>query len=259
MVRGDNVTCEATMLDGLNFRLPEMPLFLEEVNLPKTVARHLAGQTVTVRVLPEEQASTRQLEVPDDYPVIVKPDSTVWNDFRSVRILLRGDDGGTWRLPRHWLYELPPSLAIHDPLRQGLAWVEELNLPHAWDLLEVNIPARIAARCSGAITKVFMKATMTGPAEVYWRDPEESVWRIPASWRRRRIMLPNVAIMMEPGVPDSIAQTFAHKIVSVNYHPGSLCCLAEHFRFRDDDGGKWPVRITECTVVRFGNGPECSV
>ncbi len=246
------------MHDDLELRLPEMPVLLEEVNLPQALARNLAGQTVEVRVLPEEQASSRQLEVPDDYPVIVKPDGTIWNDFRPVRILLRSDDGGTWRLPRHWLYEPPQSLAIHDPVSRGLAWVEELNLPHAWDLLEVNIPARVAAQCSGAITQVVVKAAVAGPVEVYWRDPAKVMWRIPASWRRRRIQLPAAAMLMAQGVPDSIAQAFAYRIVSVNYHPGSLCCLAEYFRFRDDDGGKWPVRIADCTVVGFGNGPEHS-
>ena len=246
------------MHHDLELILPELPVLLEEVNLPQAFARHLAGQTVKVRVLPEEQASARQLEVPDDYPVIVKPDGTIWNDFRPVRILLDSDDGETWRLPRHWLYERPQSLAIHDPLSRGLACVEELNLPHAWDLLEVNIPARVATQCSGAITQVVVRAPVAGPVEVYWRDPAEVVWRIPASWRRRRIQLPNAAILMEQGVPGSIAQFFSHRIVSVNYHPGSLCCLIEHFRFRDDDGGKWPVRITDCTVVGYGNGPEHS-
>lgn len=246
------------MHDERDLRLPTLSALLEEINLPRALARSLAGQTVKVQFFAEEQAFARRLQVPDDYPVLVKKDGTIWNDYRPVRLQMSVDGSETWRLPRHWLYVSPEPPVMNDSSGRDSTWIEALNLPHAWDLLEVNIPARVAAGCSSAVTQARVKVTAAGPVEVYWRDPEVSMWRIPASWRRRRIQLPDAAILTAQGVPDSIARAFAYRIVSVNYHPGSLCCLAAHFRFRDDDGDKWPVSIADCTVVGFGNGPEHS-
>jgi len=46
------------------------------------------------------------------------------------------------------------------------------------------------------------------------------------------------------------------KVVSVNYHPGSLCCLPDGYRFRDGHGGKWPVRAAECVLIGYGDREE---
>jgi hypothetical protein len=65
--------------------------------------------------------------------------------------------------------------------------------------------------------------------------PEEP----PRTWR---IDLDN------PRSPD-MAEEFADRIVTVNYHPGSLRCLPDGYRVRDGQGGKWPVRADDCVVV----------
>jgi len=50
-------------------------------------------------------------------------------------------------------------------------------------------------------------------------------------------VLPKAAVLIAQGVPGDVAERFGQVIVSVNYHPGSLCCLTEQYRFRDGDGG----------------------
>ena len=70
------------------------------------------------------------------------------------------------------------------------------------------------------------------------------------------MMLPDKNTLVAQGIPNDVAAECGSTIVSVNYHFGSLCCLPEHYRFRDGRGGKWPIRIEDCTVVGFGNGPK---
>lgn len=57
-------------------------------------------------------------------------------------------------------------------------------------------------------------------------------------------------------MPDYTAQEFGEKIVAVNYHLGSLCCLRDGYRVRDGQGGRWPVRAGDCLVVGFGDESE---
>ena len=66
---------------------------------------------------------------------------------------------------------------------------------------------------------------------------------------RRRVQLPERGRLTEGGVPDETAAIYAGRVVSVNYHPGSLCCLLEQYRFRDEQGNRWPVKIQDCFLV----------
>lgn len=243
------------MRDERELRLPAHAVLLEELNLPPAFAQRLAGTSVAIDVLPEERAGTRRLVTADGYPVLLKKDGSLWNDYRPLRIEMHCDDGRSWRLPRHWLSALP------EPILDGSGGAdsssfEVLGLPHAWDLLEVNIPTPMAASCSGAYVRVRVTIAPAGTVEVHWPDPEGSQWRIPASWRRRRIQLPDAASLVAQGVPAVVAREFAYRITTVNYHPGSMCCLPEQYRFVDAAGDKWPVRIADCVVVGFGDGPE---
>jgi len=70
---------------------------------------------------------------------------------------------------------------------------------------------------------------------------------IPYAWRSRRVELPERGRLTEGGVPDETAAIYAGRVVSVNYHPGSLCCLLEHYRFRDEKGHLRPVKIRDCS------------
>jgi hypothetical protein len=51
------------------------------------------------------------------------------------------------------------------------------------------------------------------------------------------------------GISDDVAKTFENRAVSVNYHPGSLCCLPEQYRFRDEEGNRWPLFIRDCDLL----------
>ena len=92
--------------------------------------------------------------------------------------------------------------------------------------------------------------------KVFWKDPSGNIWRVPHDWRRRRIRLPESEGLLRNGLPPDIAEEFAGRIVAVNYHPGSLCCLRDAYRVRDGRGGKWPVRAADCVVVGFGDEAE---
>ena len=73
-----------------------------------------------------------------------------------------------------------------------------------------------------------------------------------------RVKLPKADVLVSQGMPDDVAKEYAGKIVSVNYHPGSLCCLPRHYRFRDAAGNRWPVRIRDCVLVGLGDAvAEC--
>jgi hypothetical protein len=62
--------------------------------------------------------------------------------------------------------------------------------------------------------------------------------------------------LMEQGVPDEVASNYANHVVSVNYHPGSLCCMREHYRFRDDARRRWLVKISDCLFIVYGDVEE---
>jgi len=68
--------------------------------------------------------------------------------------------------------------------------------------------------------------------------------------------LPAYNELVSQGIPEEVAEAFAHKAVSVNYHPGSLCCLPEQYRFRDLGGNRWPVYIRDCLSLGYGDAEE---
>ena len=240
--------------------LPKDAFRLEERNLPESLAPDLAGKTTKVKVLPEETALTRQVG-PDDYPLLIDPQGNYWNDYRPVRVLYADSEGREWRLPRAWLSESPVGSEV--PLEsscavlQETAFSETMNLPSEWDLWEINLPWEVVAeahRMRPALVEV--RYSPGEPATVSWRDRNGTVWRIPHDWRKRRVKLPEFDMLVSQGIAEDVAEEYAGKIVSVNYHPGTLCCLPDQYRFRDDDGGKWPVRIEDCVIVGYGDTEE---
>jgi hypothetical protein len=246
------------MADLIQVRLPADPLLLEEINLPDESVRTLAGTVVMVEIFQEEEAGTRRVE-PDDYPLLIDREGNYWNDYRPLRAHFIGPDGGLWHLPRRWLPGQPanvePPVPCESAVSREIAFTESFQLPNPWDMLDINIPPE---RIGGvpAVTKVEVRISPPNTVRVFWRDRRESVWRLPHDWRRRRIQLPSEQVLAGQGVPAEIAASCAHRILSVNYHPGSLCCLREHYRFRDDAGRKWPVRITDCLLLGYGSTTE---
>jgi hypothetical protein len=246
------------MAESLQMRLPDDPFLLEEVNLPDEMTRTLAGKTVTVQVFPEEEPGTRRVE-PDDYPLLIDPEGNFWNDYRPLRALYTGEDGRVWRLPRRWVPGQPasvePAVAPGSTVSQEIAFTESFQLPTVWDLIDINIPAERVSGIPG-VNEVEVRISPPDSIRVFWRDSKGTVWRLPHDWRRRRIQLPAEEVLAAQGIPAEIAAECAHRILSVNYHPGSLCCLREHYRFRDGDGHKWPVRIEDCLVLGYGSADE---
>ena len=94
------------------------------------------------------------------------------------------------------------------------------------------------------------------PPKIVWRDSTGQAWRIPHDWRRRRVQLPSPEILISQGVPLDVAAAFGNTIVSVNYHPGSLCCLPDQYRFRDEVGNRYPVRMADCILLGYGTQKE---
>jgi hypothetical protein len=243
---------------GTPLLLPAARFRLEEANLPPKLAASLAGQTVSVLILPEEEAGKRRVDPRAECSVLRDPEGNYWNDYQPLRILFTGPDGKQWRLPRRWMN--PPALAsvpgVVDRVTKAAIWHEELNLPSQWDLEDINIDFMEAVRAAGRVTVVEVHVAPRQPVKVFWRDSRGSVWRIPQDWRRRQIRLPDANVLAAQGIPAEVARAYAGKIVSVNYHPGSLCCLPDGYRFRDGDGIKWEVNARDCTVVCYGDGNE---
>lgn len=235
--------------------LPDSPVLLSELNMPAPLVSALVGETVAVRVYPEEKRCSRRLSKPDGFPCLIDREGTIWIEYRPTRVIYTDDAGNGWQLPQHWL-DGEFERAVVDTWCGETVFVEELNLPTYWELREVNITSSSVLRAGGRIAGVLVQELERGGVQVNLRDEDGNSWRLPANWRRRRIMLPDGDVLRAQGVPESVAQRFGQQMVSVNYHPGSLCCLSQHYRFRDEEGGKWPVRIADCTVVGFGNGPE---
>jgi hypothetical protein len=241
--------------------LPSDSFRLEEINLPEELSARLAGQTVAVEVLPEEPATTRRFDfddIPIGMPMLLDPDGLPWNAFWAPRVLYTDADGRTWRLPRHWLSGgvSPVIEASRYEVMHKSGWLETWCPPTWWDLWDVNIqdvPAAEGGRGAGDIEVI------VAPGEIpkaFWRGPSGKVWRIPHDWRRRRIRLPDCEGLLRNNLPRDIAQEFGGRIVAVNYHPGSLCCLSDGYRVRDGRGGRWPVRAADCVVVGFGDDAE---
>ena len=66
-------------------------------------------------------------------------------------------------------------------------------------------------------------------------------------------------VLAAQDVPPEIAAKFSEQVVTVNYHPGSMCCLPRQYRFRDGEGGRWPVRVEDCVLVGYGDAEESRV
>jgi len=231
---------------------------LEEINLSPEVIDSLLGRTVMASILPEEQPLTRRIDpdrVGDEPAVLLDPEGISWNDYLPARVQFTDSESRVWRLPRFWLDgvpDAPPSAPVTDEAIVS----EEINLPTEWDLSDINVTSLAALRAASCRTHVVVSIALNGSVQVHWCDPEGVTWRLPGNWRRRLVKLPDREILMVQGVPEDVANDFGRQVVAVNYHPGSLCCLPDHYRFRDDRGGKWPVRIADCGVVGFGNSPR---
>ncbi len=244
--------------EAVELRLPADPLLLEEINLPEELAHALAGSTVSVRAFPEEEPGTRRVER-DDFPLLVDREGNCWNDYRPLRVYYTGSDGRIWHLPRNWLPQWPanaePAFDAGPGVSREVAFVEEFQLPSVWDMWSVNIPEE---RVEGvrAVTEVEVRISPPDRVRIFWRDRIGAIWRLPHNWRKRRIQLPSEEVLTSQGIPTDVAAEFANRIVSVNYHPGSLCCLLEHYRFRDNADQKWPVRITDCLLLGYGSATE---
>lgn len=179
-------------------------------------------------------------------PYLMDHGGLLWNDYRPVRVQFADDQGRLWRCPRFWLDGIP-ELSEYAAVEAD----EEINLPTEWDLGDINI-APVAAN-SGAGRPVPIEVrTRSGVIETTWRDSEGAQWRMPPDWRRRVVRLPDAPILAAEGLPRGMADRYAMQIVAVKYHPGSLCCMPEHYRWRDVYGSKWPVRISDCELVGFG-------
>jgi hypothetical protein len=182
--------------------------------------------------------------------VRIAPDGMLWNDYRPLR--LESDDGAgrTWRLPRHWLSRSPERVT-DTTVVPGPGSCEVMSLPHAWDLLEINLPVETAVGLSGRWAEVWVRHGAGGP-EVNWTDSHGGDWRFPASWRRRHVRLPSAQRLSAEGAPEDVARACAGAVATVNYHCGSICCLPLHYRYKDAAGNKWRVRVDDCEIVGFG-------
>jgi hypothetical protein len=240
--------------------LPSKKFRLEEINMPEELAASMAGQTVAVDVLPEEPLMTRRLDLnnlPEGLPVFVDVDGMAWNDYWPARVLYTDARGRAWRLPRHWLSGgvSPVIEASRYEVTHGASWLERWCPPTWWDMCDINIPDEAALE-GGGIADIEVNVTPGEVARAYWKDTSGKVWRIPHDWRRRRINLPDCEGLLRNGLPQDIAEEFGGRIVAVNYHHASLCCLHDGYRVRDEGGGKWPVRAADCVVVGFGDETE---
>jgi hypothetical protein len=241
--------------------LPSETFRLAEINMPEGLASAVAEPAVDAEVLPEAEAETRRLDLddlPDGLPFFVGDDGTAWNGYWPARGFYTDANGRTWRLPRHWLKQgaSPVIEGNRYEVTHGSSWLESWCPPTLWDVWDANIeeiPGEEGQQGAGDIQ------VSVAPGEVpkvFWRGPSGKMWRIPYDWRRRRIRLPDCEGLLRNGLPLEIADEFGGRIVAVNYHPGSLCCLSDGYRLRDGRGGKWPVRAADCVVVGFGDEAE---
>jgi hypothetical protein len=212
--------------------LPSAKHLLAEINLPTNWVESLAGKSVRVEVLPEAEGCPMRVQFVES--------------------------GRTWLIPRRWVCpvsEEPPLDPVYAVTRE-VEIAEQMILPPFPDLLEINLPEGMAFHLDRALVSVLVRIAPNQPVIVTVRDPLGHTWRIPHDWRRRRIVLPKAAVLIAQGVPRGVAERFGQVIVSVNYHPGSTCCLPDAYRLRDGEGGKWPVKIKDCLLVGFGDEAE---
>lgn len=242
------------------FALPAERFLLEEINLPPELIDLLLAKTVAVRFLEEQpggRIEPQSLSTMQDGEFWVDPQGNYWRGYAPLRIFFTDSLGREWRFPRRWLQpQIAPRCDSCLPVESEKCFAEELNLPSEWDLLEINLPAREVFRIAGEVTTVQIRLVANEPPKVFWRDSSGLAWRIPHDWRRRRIRLPAFDVLLSQGIPPEIAERSACQVVSVNYHPGSLCCLAAQYRFRDEEGNRWPIGIDDCIFLGYGDGHE---
>jgi hypothetical protein len=241
--------------------LPSETFRLEEINMPDDLAVALAGQAVDAEVHPEAPAGTQRLDLnnlPDGLPFLIGDDGIARNGDWPARVLYTDASGRVWRLPRHWLTEgvSPVIDASRYEVTHESSWLESWCPPTWWDLQDVNIDETPAADGERGAASIEVSVAPGEVPKVFWKGPSGKAWRIPHDWRRRRIRLPDCEGLLENHLPQDIAEEFGGRIVAVNYHPGSLCCLSDGYRVRDGRGGKWPVRAADCVVVGFGDEAE---
>lgn len=241
--------------------LPKEVYRLEEINLPQELASALAGKVISVEVTPEREALTKRFdeaELPGDLPFLIDPQGDAWNNYWPMQGFFTNPLGRIWRIPRHWLTQGEAPLREEAPyeVTREVAWTETIHLPSWWDLRDINIPSAEARKVSGRPKPIEVHVAPHQQVVVFWRDASGKAWRVPHDWRRRRINLPTYEGLLKNDVPPDVAEEFAGKVVSVNYHPGSLCCLPDGYRFRDGHGGRWPVRAADCILLGYGDEEE---
>jgi hypothetical protein len=260
-VMHSNISFENPLRSTTQIVLPREQFRLEEINMPEELACALAGQAVAVEVLPEEPPLARRFDLDDPpvgLPMLIDQESVLWNDHWPMRVVYEHPCGRVWSLPRHWLsVGVSPVIEVSRyEVTHESSWVESWCPPTWWDLWDVNIqevPEPKGMRGPGDIE------VNVAPGEVprvFWKGSSGKLWRIPHDWRRRRIRLPDCDGLLRNSLPQDIAEQFGNRIVAVNYHPGSLCCMSDGYRVRDGRGGKWPVRAADCVVVGFGDETE---
>ena len=223
--------------------LPDQLFRLEEANIPSRLARLLVGRTVSVR------PATRRFEFDDDW----EPESELFT--KTPVLFANPEDGKVWRFPRRWFGRAisePPLDASYSGSQAAL-WTERLHLPSPWDLWEINIDmSRAVIGACGQEATVKVCGTPGKPIKVSWQDPSGALWRIPHDWRRRRIRLPGSDVLLSNEIDSEVARGYAGDEVSVNYHPGSRCCLPDAYRFRDCFGRRWAVKMSDCVLLGYG-------
>jgi hypothetical protein len=214
------------------FTLPTETFRLDEINLPRKLAISLAGKVISVEVIPEQEARTLRVDpanLPDGLPLLVDPKGVPWNDYWPTRVSFVDSGGTRRRIPRHWLTQGATPLKEEDSyeVTREIVWAERLHLPSWWDLCDINIDPDKTWEAGGKPTQVEVCARPGRQVEVRWKDSAGTAWRIPHDWRRRRVRLPSREVLVEYGVPPEVAEEYGSRAVSVNYHPGSLCCLPD--------------------------------
>jgi hypothetical protein len=104
-------------------------------------------------------------------------------------------------------------------------WTESWCPPTWWDLWDINIEEAPAAVGKQAAADIKVSVAPGEIPKAFWNGPSGKAWRISHDWRRRRIKLPGCKGLLWNHFPRHIAKGFGGRIVGVNYHPGSLCCL----------------------------------
>jgi len=238
------------------FRFPEELSLLEEINLPTELAVTLLGKTIPVEVTLEALERTHKIEGPN-YRWLTDPDGTSWNSYSPMLVSFRDSEGKAWRIPRHWVNgDAPVENHVCYNVTREYVFSEFMVFPTSWDLAEINLPPnKCIMRGGQAYDNFEIKISPNQPVRVSWAGYNPP-WRIPRTWRRRRIRLPEADVLIAQGVPPEVSAKFSGQIVTVNYHPGTLCCLPTQYRFRDGCDGPWAVNIADCVIVGYGDTEE---